>query len=214
MFRRTAAGKCSASIGSLVVVNTDGWILTAGHIVSIATALAQGEQDAFKYYADRQAILDDGALSNGKKKKALKELGTPKKDATHRAAIFWGFADAHLVDVTRLNEVDLAVGRLQPFDPAWVGTYPTFKNPAQDFETGTSLCKYGFPFHDLVPTWNEATDGFDVADDQFPLPFFPIEGLYTRSERPGGGWRPTSISVEICGDVVTRPSRPERRPDF
>jgi hypothetical protein len=59
-----------------------------------------------------------------------------------------------------------------PFDPAWVGTYPTFKNPAQDFETGTSLCKYGFPFHDLIPTWNEATDGFDVADDQFPLPFF------------------------------------------
>ena len=148
MFRKTVAGKCSASIGSLVVVNADGWIVTAGHIISMAIALMQSERDALKYYSDRQAILDDGSLSSGKKNKALGALGTAKKDATHRASIHWGFPDAQLVDITLLNEIDLAVGRLQPFDPAWVSTFPTFKNPAQDFETGTSLCKYGFPFHE------------------------------------------------------------------
>jgi hypothetical protein len=31
--RRAVNGKCSSSIGSYVVINAEGWIVTAGHII-------------------------------------------------------------------------------------------------------------------------------------------------------------------------------------
>jgi hypothetical protein len=37
--RRAANGKCSSNIGSFVIINDDGWILTAGYIISIAVPI-------------------------------------------------------------------------------------------------------------------------------------------------------------------------------
>jgi len=42
--RRDQNGKCSASIGTFVVVNKEGWALTAWHIVEEAEKLALAAQ--------------------------------------------------------------------------------------------------------------------------------------------------------------------------
>jgi hypothetical protein len=77
--------------------------------------------------------------------------------------------------------IDLAVAKLDPFDPSWVKTYPTFKDPNKNFDQGRSLCKLGFPFHQFQPTWNPITRGFELPPGAVPMPRFPIEGIFTRT---------------------------------
>lgn len=47
-------------------------------------------------------------------------------------------------------------------------------------EQGTSLCKLGFPFHSNEPTFDEQK-GFVLPPGSFPIPIFPIDGIYTRT---------------------------------
>jgi len=77
--------------------------------------------------------------------------------------------------------VDVAVGRLDPFDPAWVSSYPVFKDPTKDFDSGAMLCRTGFPFHNVAPIWDKANNRFDLPPGTFPAPLFPIEGIFTRT---------------------------------
>jgi hypothetical protein len=74
----------------------------------------------------------------------------------------------------------LAIGRLQPFDPSWVTRYPRFKDPAKPMPPGTSLCRLGFPFHEIKASCDPLTGNFTLAPGSLPVPFFPIEGIYTR----------------------------------
>lgn len=76
--------------------------------------------------------------------------------------------------------VDLGVGRLDPFDPSLIKNYPVFKDPTKDFDPGTSLCKYGYPFHSITPTWDAQNEKFILPKGALPLPRFPIDGIFTR----------------------------------
>jgi len=85
------------------------------------------------------------------------------------------------VDQFRTNAMsDLAVGRLQPFDPSKVKSYPVFKNPAEPMLPGSSLCRLGFPFHQINATFDPQTGQFLLAPGVLPIPYFPNEGIHTR----------------------------------
>lgn len=43
-----------------------------------------------------------------------------------------------------------------------------------------SLCKLGFPFHSIEPTWDDGKKAFVLPPGAVPLPLFPIEGILTR----------------------------------
>ena len=58
--------------------------------------------------------------------------------------------------------------------------HPKFKNP-ENISPGTSLCKLGFPFVEVKPTFDVNTQQFDLPPNLLPLPLFPIEGIYTRN---------------------------------
>lgn len=176
--RQAVNGICSSSIGSFVVVNDGGWIVTAGHIVDQLQKLVLEETATKGHPAALAAIVADNALTKKQKYDQTRALGKPSADSTQQAGVKWGYSDANLVDASRHPHMDLAVGRLDPFDPASVSTYPTFKDPGKDFEPGAFLCKYGFPFHSVVPTWDDVAGKFQVGNN--PLPLFPIEGIFTR----------------------------------
>ena len=57
---------------------------------------------------------------------------------------------------------------------------PTIKNPAVNFEPGTSLCRLGFPFHAIVPRFDERDGRFVLPEGSTPIPLFPVEGILTR----------------------------------
>lgn len=75
--------------------------------------------------------------------------------------------------------VDLAVVRLEPFDASHITAFPRIKDPAVELRPGTSLCRLGFPFHNIEHMWNP-NRGFVLPAGAVPLPVFPIEGILTR----------------------------------
>jgi hypothetical protein len=176
----TYRGDTAAGIAALVVVNLEGWVVTAAHVVKEASKLAQMDSDARALEKQVDAIKSAERLSAKERTKQLKALGMPDRKAPCRGVTSWGFPDSRLRDIEILDSADLAVGRLDPFDPAWVTCYPQFKDPTKDFMPGASLCKLGFPFPVLHPTYNEAK-GFVIPPEEMRIPRFPIEGIFTRT---------------------------------
>jgi hypothetical protein len=45
---------------------------------------------------------------------------------------------------------------------------------------GTSLCRLGYPFHQIQATFDESTETFNLGPGVFPIPRFPNDGIHTR----------------------------------
>jgi hypothetical protein len=186
--RKTVSGKCSGSIGTFVVINKDGWIVTAAHIVDKLLEMMQQVETLQKCHAEIAAIKADSSIPDPEKKKRINKVKKPANDDTEHCAQVWSLplawkAGAHPVmeKVATYQPVDVAVVKLDPWDPAWVTAYPVFKDPSKDFDPGAMLCRTGFPFHHVQPRWDDAAQGFDLPPGTFPAPLFPIEGIFTRT---------------------------------
>ena len=148
--RRHVDGTCDSSIGSFVIVNDEGWIVTAAHIVNEYMNLEQSKQNYEKYLADRAAIENDKGLLPDQKRKRIRQMGTPDPKAITNFSFWWSGDGVVPKNIVRLGAGDpvqagdLAVGRLEPFDPGSVSHYPLFKDHTKPISSGTSLCRLGF----------------------------------------------------------------------
>jgi hypothetical protein len=149
--RRTVAGKVSASIGTYVTLNKDGWIITAGHVIEQIQALDVEANTHRTLEAQHAAIDADSALGAREKCRRKEAAGRINRDATTTWSAWWGRDDLAVVEAYALSGVDLGLARLEPADPQWFHTFPVFKDPTKDFEPEVSLCKLGFPFHSIQP---------------------------------------------------------------
>ncbi len=180
---RTVDGECTSGIASFVVINREGWILTAHHILKTLSAIREIQLKTQAYFESVSAIRAGAALNPKEAKAKIRALGPPPggNDVQH-CAVWWGSNEAKLVDAGGIEEIDLGVGRLEPFDPSSIAVYPVIKNTAKFYEPGVSLCKLGYPFYDVPIAWDDTTGTFtSAADRAFPL--FPIEGILTRFVR-------------------------------
>lgn len=187
MSRRSVGGSCASSIGTFVVLNKDGWIVTAGHILRQWHQLLQGVDQTRATQKARELIENDASLT--RKEKAVKlSAHVVGKDDSDRCSAWWGKDPVSLKDFKYISltvpdfgeVVDIGVGRLDPFSPSDVKLYPVFKDPKKNFEPGASLCKLGFPFHEITPKWDESKSSFVLPPGTLPLPRFPIDGIFTR----------------------------------
>src|SRR5262249_9043402 len=87
-----------------------------------------------------------------------------------------GFSEIQAEPIT-----DLALARLAgPIDKLNVKTFPTFANPAKPIKQGTSLCRLGYPFHEVKALFDSASQQFSIPD--LPaLASFPNDGILTRN---------------------------------
>lgn len=69
--RRAVSGKCSAGIGSMIVLNKEGWALTAGHIIQMCAEIEANKNQLDQLEAQIAAINADGSLSNKERRKRL-----------------------------------------------------------------------------------------------------------------------------------------------
>lgn len=173
-------GQCASGIGAYVVLNRDGWVVTAQH-----NLLAIRERmEAVERFSERERavaeIEGDQSLNKKQKDKKLRAVGKLRPTDIKRWSAYWGRNGVEPDKGYELDAVDLGVVRLKPFDPSSVGHYPVFKDPDKEFAPGTSLCKLGFPFHTITPTVDEAARTFRLPDGAIPIPLFPIEGILTR----------------------------------
>src|SRR5882762_8474933 len=142
------SGTCGNALGAFVVINPEGWIVTAHHIIQLIDDLNDSVLKHQAWDAEYARIQNDAQME----RKALAKLGTPRQDSVKRFAMGWGAGTIRLVASAKVPEVDLAIGRLEPFEPSWIKQYPVFKDPDKGFHQGTSLCCLGFPFHSVTPT--------------------------------------------------------------
>lgn len=177
-------GVCSAALGTFIVVNREGWVITAGHIAQQYGEMLKDVEFIKDYRNQADQIKADPTIDDKERKKKINRLQKPRNKQIERIAQVWSIFPGNPVprSLMAFMPVDIAVGKLEPFDPSWVASYPVFKDPTKDFDTGTSLCRTGFPFHtDIVPKWDDATQRFDLPPGTFPAPLFPIEGVFTRT---------------------------------
>ncbi len=173
-------GSVQCGCGAFVIVNSDGWIVTASHIIE-TFLIHQKHKNEIEAYTDQvKKIKNNPKLDRKQKNRSIKKIKTNPKWITNHS--FWWGQDGLSIqgNIIALPAGDIAVGKLSPFDGSKVNQYPVFKNP-KELKIGTSLCKLGFPFHEINATFDENTGNFQLAPDTLPLPRFPIEGIYTRN---------------------------------
>ncbi len=178
---RREDGSTDSSIGAFIVLNEDGWILTACHIVRQIQEFAE-ERSAYNDHMSKIASVDtDGTLTKAERKKKIRSFSKPPTNPVTNFSAWWG-REGWRVDNFLLSPLaDVAIGQISGFEKTSVTTYPVFKNPSVNFDVGENLCKLGFPFHSIKPTFVEATNVFQLPLGALPIPLFPIEGIFTRT---------------------------------
>ncbi len=177
---RTAGGDCRGVVAACTVVNRDGWVLTAAHVLALLRRL-EDEAGGYRAYRAEVRDLERATTSFDKaRKRKLRHIDLPPPDSARDCSAWWGADGAALRDARVTPASDLALGRLEPFDPAGVAHYPAFKAPDADYAPGRSLCRLGFSFHEITPAWDETRGAFVLPPETLPIPFFPIEGMLTR----------------------------------
>lgn len=179
-------GVCSSGLGTHVFVNSDGWVLTAWHIIQQLKDLEAAMVATKAYETEIDAILNNKALLPDQRRKKARQLAVPPLKVKNFAA-WWGADPWKWERAEGVLGADLALVKLKDFDSAAVPRYPTFKDPSRDLVPGTGLCRLGFPFQEVKPTYDVATGGFNLGSVNFC--FFPNEGILTRqlevSDTPG-----------------------------
>jgi hypothetical protein len=160
--------------------NEEGWIVTVAHLWDPFFTFEQHTREISDYSRQLQIIEQDPRLDHQQKHKRIGLLKPNLRWITNHP-FWWGRDGARLKDIRRLPEADLAIGRLEPFDSRSIPAYPVLKDPFRNLDVGTSLCKLGFPFHEIKASFNETANAFELAPNTVPLPRFPIEGIYTRN---------------------------------
>ncbi len=185
---RSSKGVCRSAIGSCVVVNREGWILTCAHLIN---EIHRQEQSSLKHrnYDHQVRTKEQDTIADKRfRKDKVYSFHRPSKDTVLNHSVWWGRDGAQLHDVSLMPATDLALGRLQPFDPEGIKHYPVFKKPGENYTPGRSLCKIGFPFHEITPSYDAEKNIFVLPKGSVPLPIFPIEGIFTRvviAQMPG-----------------------------
>lgn len=177
---RLSNNDCHSVIGACVVVNRNGWILTVAHLMKEIQRQQSNVLQHRTHNNDLQELEQDIVSDRLYRKDRVRTLHTPSKRSVKNHSVWWGRDGAQLCDMTMMPSADLALGRLEPFDPNSVAHYPIFKNPTRGYTPGHSLCRLGFPFHEIKPTFDEEKNAFVLPPGSVPLPLFPLEGIFTR----------------------------------
>jgi hypothetical protein len=170
--------------GAFIVLNDGGWIITAAHLWESFFAYQRHTGELQAHKKQLEEIEQDQNLTEKQRNKKLRRI-KPNPHWITNHSFWWGRDGVSVKDMKALPECDVVVGRLEPFKQTMVKAYPIIKDPSKGLNPGTSLCKLGFPFHELKASFDEAKDVFVLAPRVVPLPLFPIEGIYTRNAADG-----------------------------
>lgn len=172
-------GNVECGCGAFILLNDEGWVLTVAHILDAFLAFQENRKIIEDHALTVEAIKNDQALTEKQRRKKINRLNLDGNLIANHS--FWWGADGISIDEFNFfYEGDIAIGKIKDFKPIDGFEYPKFKNP-KNIRIGTSLCKLGFPFYGISATFDESKNGFVLADGTLPLPFFPIEGMYTRN---------------------------------
>jgi trypsin-like peptidase len=183
-------GDITSGNGSMVIVNQEGWFLTAAHVFDPWRKLQKDVPTVRAYLERRASIEQNRSLDPKHKRKQLAKLVAD--EACVDSCTFWWIPTPSsqpqplaATTVFLHPQHDLALGRLDNFDVRFVREYPIFKRPGE-LQPGTSLCRLGFPFTRLQTTIRPVEGGRKEVDvNVAELTLFPNEGILTRIATAG-----------------------------
>ena len=179
---RLSDNSVESSLGSFVIMNNGGWIVTAGHLINSFAAFKKHSEETAQHQKSITKLENDKTLLEQQRRKKIHQMN--KNFAKQKRIInhsFWWGADTIKIDNISVNfDIDLAIGKIIDFKPEQIKNYPKLIDPSKA-EIGTSLCKLGYPFYQIKSTWDEASNGFRIDPKIFPIPRFPLEGMFTRN---------------------------------
>jgi hypothetical protein len=177
--KRLFSGKVEAGCGTFIIINAEGWIITAAHILA-DMLISKEHAREYKQYKEEVSRIDSDTKFNAKQKK--KHIGRLKFNNNWiiNQSYWWGRDGVSAKEWQIDKFADLAISKLEPFDGSSINNYPKFRNPSDPIQPGTSLCRLGFPFHNIQASFDESSNSFRLADGTLPMPRFPLDGIHTR----------------------------------
>ena len=178
--KRLENQQVTCGMATFVVINNSGWVLTAAHVVQDVLVAEQHKKERDQFQHDVDAINANPTYSTGKKKHEVNQLKRNWEWITNHS--LWWAVDGITFSTIHIDMMaDLAIAQLSgPIDKLNVNTFPRFADPAHPIQQGTSLCRLGYPFHDIKALFDAATKQFSIPDLP-PLASFPNDGILTRN---------------------------------
>lgn len=184
---KTFRDKVESIPAAYIVINNDGWILTAAHVISPLIKQKQDKLELDEYEKKVKGIRD----SEGDPKKIRKKINKliVKDDWLVSVSPWLGNNNLKMDGDVFFNFLyDLAIVKIKDFKPEEISIYPRFKK-AEKLRVGATLCKLGFPFANIESSFDHETNNFKL--EKLDLTYFPLEGMYTRNivyqDQPSGG---------------------------
>lgn len=177
--KRFQSGKVESGCATFIILNKEGWALTAAHVVQDILIHKQHEKEVAEYNKKIAEINSAHTLTHKQKQKQIGRLVSNPQWITS-ISHWWGNDKFQIKNFVIDNFADLALGKIDLFDNTGIVNYPVFKNPSEELFAGTSLCRLGFPFHNITATFDDSLNTFALAPNTLPIPRFPIEGIFTR----------------------------------
>lgn len=170
--------KVCGGLGTYVVLNDEGWLMTAAHNFIVAVAFNNHRKEIDDYKDKIKKIESNTKIKQNAKKHILKKIKSNNKWITD----FMIILDAKPTQILESHFYglhDIAFIRVDKDLMKNQKVFPKIIN-SDLVKPGTSLCKLGFPFTQVKPTFIESKNQFDLPKGLYPLPFFPIDGILTR----------------------------------
>lgn len=169
----------TCNIGAFVILNPDGWIITAAHVLDSHFQFLENKIEISNYENEVALISKNEKLTRKQQTKKISRIKKNEKWIINHS--FWWGADIYKIDKFIIfQKADIAIAKIDGYRPPNDIKYPIFKNP-NEMKVGTSLCKLGFPFHAANASFDKEKNMFIFEKETLPIPRFPIEGIHTRN---------------------------------
>ena len=161
-------GTVTSGMSTYVMVNREGWAITAAHCVS-----------CFVQQRECNEKMRQIDAWNNEHPDSKKEYD-PKWLRAH--SFWWGNDSIRMGEAHIMGDIDLAIVKLLNVPDGFVTEYPTFKSP-EGVKQGMSLCRIGFPFVTIKTTFEPEMNRFRLENPPVDLinQYFPNEGIMTRN---------------------------------
>jgi hypothetical protein len=168
-----------SGLGTFVILNDDGWLMTAAHNLEASFAFNQHQKEIKEYQEKVDKINSNTQLKDSQRKNLARTIKPNPKWVTD--FILWFGADGiNIQEFHVYGDHDIAFLRVDMTTLKGISDFPKIKDP-NNIKHGTSLCKLGFPFYPINATFDEETMKFVFPPNLLPIPRFPIEGIFTRN---------------------------------
>lgn len=168
-----------SGLGSFIILNDEGWLITAAHNLEASFAFNQHLEEHKLYQEKVEKINANTQLKDSQRKNLARAIKPNPKWVTD--FMLWFGADGVNIEESHVyGDHDIAFLRVDKKVLQGMTDFPKIKDP-NNIKLGTSLCKFGFPFYPINATFDEQTRKFSFPQNLLPIPRFPIEGIYTRN---------------------------------